>query len=98
MNEAQREPALAELFIEAGQRHHQAFIESDGFDPEWPLFYSAHVQTRLWDRLGVLLTRSEIVHVMVGADRALARGEETGSWPDVYADRLQRFAAEKQAS
>lgn len=98
MNEPESQPSLAELFIEAGRRHHEAFIESDGVDPEWPLFYSAYVQTRLWDQLGVLLTRSEIVHVMVAADRALARSEETGSWPDVYAERLQRFAAEKQAS
>jgi hypothetical protein len=26
-----------ELFRETGKAHHQVYIETDGFDPEWPL-------------------------------------------------------------
>lgn len=86
---------LEELLTEAGRRHHAAFISSDGVDPEWPLFYAAYVQTRLWDRLGVLLTRSEIVHVLVAADEAFRTGEEAGAWAPVYAQRLRAFAESK---
>lgn len=87
--------ALAELLREAGQRHHAAFISSDGVDPEWPIFYAAYVQTKLWDRLGTLLTRSEIIHVLVAADEAFRSGEEKGAWPPVYARRLREFAEAK---
>lgn len=88
---------LAELLAEAGRRHHAAYVQTDGFDPEWPLFYAGYVQTRLWDRLGVLLTRSELVHVIVSADLAMRTGAETGEWPPVYARRLRAFATEKLA-
>jgi hypothetical protein len=27
----------------AGPAHHAAYIETDGFDPEWPLWYAEHV-------------------------------------------------------
>ena len=88
---------LAELFVETSERHHAAFIDSAGVDPEWPMFYAAFVQTRLWDQLGVLLTRSELVHVMVDADRALSAGTATGAWPALYAERLRHFAESKIA-
>ena len=88
---------LAELFVETSKRHHTAFIDSDGVDPEWPMFYAAYVQTRLWDQLGVLLTRSELVHVMVAADAALSAGTATGAWPAAYAERVSAFAESKIA-
>lgn len=88
---------LAELLAETGRRHHAAFLTSDGVDPEWPLFYAAYLQTRMWDRLGVLLTRSEIIHVLVDADQAFRTGEERGPWPPAYARRLRAFAESKAA-
>ncbi len=86
---------LSELLAEAGRHHHAAFISSDGVDVEWPLFYAAYLQTKLWDRLGVLLTRSEIIHVLVATDEAFRRNEEHGPWPPVYARRLRSFAESK---
>jgi hypothetical protein len=86
---------LADLFIEVGKHHHGAYIESDGVDPEWPVFYAAYLQTKLWDRLGVLLTRSELIHVMVGADLAIKSGEAGGDWATFYAERVRSFAAQK---
>jgi len=84
------------LFVEAGQHHHAAYIDSDGVDPEWPLFYAAYVQTRLWDRLGVLLTRSELVHLLVSADLAIRTGETKGEWSAVYAEQVKSFASDKR--
>jgi hypothetical protein len=89
---------VAELLVEAGKHHHAAYIDTDGVDPEWPLFYASYVQTRLWDGLGVLLTRSELVHVMVSADLAITAGEATGEWPAVYAARLRSFASAKSGA
>ena len=86
---------LAALLVEAGEHHHVAYIDADGVDPEWPLFYAAYVQTHLWDRLGVLLTRSELVYLLVSADLAIATGEATGDWSAVCAQRVRSFAAKK---
>lgn len=88
---------LTDLLAEAGRHHHAAFLSSDGVDAEWPLFYAAYLQTKIWDRLGVLLTRSELVHVLVAADEAFRDGSETGPWPPAYARRLREFAAAKAA-
>ena len=84
---------LAELLREAGRRHHAAFAESDGADPEWALWYAAYLQARLWDRLGRLLTRSEIVYSLIGSDRE-AREKGIADWPPLYAERLLELAAE----
>lgn len=91
------EEELVDLLTETGRRHHVAFISSDGVDVEWPLFYAAYLQTKLWDRLGALLTRSEIIHVLVSSDEAIRNGSEHGPWPPVYARRLRAFAVSKAA-
>ena len=84
---------LAELLRDTGHRHHTAFAEADGADPEWPLWYAAYLQARLWDQLGRLLTRSEIIYCLVASDRE-AREKGIADWPQLYAERLLELAAE----
>ena len=38
---------LAELFKQTGEAHHQAFLETDGEDPEWAIWYAGYLQDRL---------------------------------------------------
>lgn len=38
---------LASLLRETGQAHHQAYIDTDGDDPEWPRWY-AGLLLRRW--------------------------------------------------
>lgn len=77
---------LSELFLETGMKHHHAYSASDGVDPEWALFYAGYLQTRLWDRLGRVPTRSELIHLLVAADRAFqATGRAQEEWPMFYA-------------
>ena len=56
------EKELSELFMETGKNHHHAFEMSEGKDPEWPLFYSGYLQARIWDRLGRIPSRSELIY------------------------------------
>ena len=76
------------LLRETGGRHHQAFISSNGVDPEWPLWYAGYLQTRMWDELGRLPSRSELVHLLVECDRAYQAADSPGEWPPFYAQRL----------
>ena len=43
---------IAELFQKTGSDHHQAFIETDGEDPEWPLWYAECLVIN-WDRSSI---------------------------------------------
>ena len=83
---------LIALFVETGHKHHQAYIESDGADAEWALWYAGYVQTKLWDGLGKLFTRSEIVYLLVRGDREAQVSDDPSQWAAVYA-RLFREAA-----
>ena len=88
------EDELAGLLMETGHNHHKAYEASDGTDPEWALFYAGYLQARLWDRLGRLPTRTELIYLLVSADKAFqATGEEYKEWPRFYAKRfLEHFA------
>ena len=49
-------------------------------------FYAGYLQTRIWDRLGEVPTRSQLIHFLVDADRAFnATGQEYMEWPGFYA-------------
>jgi NAD(P)H-hydrate epimerase len=86
---------LERLLDDAGERHHRAYEESDGADPEWPLWYATDVQARLWDRGGRLPTRSELVYLLVAAERAYRTSDGSEPWARAYARAiLQALAAE----
>jgi hypothetical protein len=75
---------IAALLTETGAAHHEAFADTDGDDPDWPLWYAEHLRPRL----GGALTVSEIVHRLVDAE---LRRRETGDptpWQQLYAARL----------
>jgi hypothetical protein len=56
---------LEALFHEVGEAHHQAYIETDGADPEWPLWYADYLRERLGDLLDASFTKSGLVHMLV---------------------------------
>ena len=44
MMEMDRAGQLKGLLREVGEAHHQAYIETDGADPEWPLWYADYLR------------------------------------------------------
>ena len=79
------ERALADVLRQAAERHHSAYLQADGFDPEWALWYAGYVQAHLWDRAGRLPSRSELTYLLVGAERAHADSGGDEPWPVFYA-------------
>ena len=55
---------LEALFHEVGEAHHQAYIETDGADPEWSLWYADFLRERLGGLLDANFTKSELVHLL----------------------------------
>ncbi len=84
MSSVDRATQIADLFTEAGEAHHQAYLATDGEDPEWPIWYAGYVKDRLNEILDAGFTQSEIVHHLVAADREGG----PGPWQMSYAARL----------
>lgn len=76
---------LAELLMETGHHHHQAYISSDGIDPEWALWYSGYLQSRIWDAFGEIPTRSRLIQLLLSAEEEFNSTNQEGPWPPYYA-------------
>lgn len=84
---------IAALLGEAAEAHHQAYIETDGEDPEWPLWYADHLKEKLASVLGAKMTKSELVYLLVTADKEQNLVAPGANWPRYYANFfLDRYA------
>lgn len=79
---------IGQLFVEAGHAHHEAFIETDGADPEWPMWYANYLQAKLSAALGTELTQSEIVYWVIKLDKDYRAASPDEPWPTWYAQVL----------
>ncbi|MCP4199316.1 MAG: hypothetical protein GY762_19395 [Proteobacteria bacterium] len=77
---------LTKLFFETGHAHHEAYIETDGYDPEWPLRYADYLMTRLPVLLGREFTKSELVYDIVFLSREQPKVAPDADWSAYYAD------------
>lgn len=85
---------LTELFEETGKAHHQAFLDTDGEDPEWPLWYAEYLEKRLQPFLATPMTKSRLVYCLVGADNEHRATSSGTPWPEFYATHvLECFGA-----
>lgn len=79
---------LAELIMQTGHHHHLAYAESDGVDPEWPLWYAGFLQARMWDSAGVLPSRSKLVQLLLNAEAEYLASGSDEPWPPLYAAHI----------
>jgi len=75
---------LKGLFHEVGEAHHQAYIETDGADPEWPLWYADYLRERL---AGLLDASSELVHLLVLVANEQPLMAPGANWARYYAKK-----------
>ena len=76
---------LASLFEETGHAHHRAFEETDGMDPDWPLWYAGYLLDGLNDMFGAALTKSELVYLLVAVEKERGQRAPDAPWPRYYA-------------
>ncbi len=77
---------LSVLLQQTLDAHHRAFIEVDGDDPEWPLWYAGYLQLRLDEEFGLALTQSELVYWLVRAEKQRLAEHSQTAWQDFYAE------------
>jgi hypothetical protein len=84
---------LEELFRETGEAHHQAYIETDGFDPEWPLWYADYLRERIGPLLGAEFTQSELVYLLIWVANEQPLRAPVANWASYYAGYFtERYA------
>lgn len=75
---------LKSLLIEAGKAHHHAFLDTDGDDPEWPLWYAEFIHEKTMDILDLEITKSELTYLLVAADLEHREESTDTPWADFY--------------
>jgi len=86
MSNTESKNQIAELFKKTGSDHHQAFIETDGEDPEWPLWYAEYLVDKLGPLLTTKFTKSELVYLILTVEKERAENAPSSDWPVYYAD------------
>ena len=79
---------LVALLVETGHAHHEAYIENDGADPEWPMWYAGYLQPRLEGFFEEMPTQSRLIQLLVLADDSHASEAPQTDWADHYAGVL----------
>ena len=84
----QQRDRIVELMLQTGHAHHQAFIETDGDDSDWPAWYADYLYERLPAILGMGFTKDELAELLVELDEKQKREAPGADWPGYYADEL----------
>jgi hypothetical protein len=85
---------LEELFRDADEAHHQAYIETDGADPEWPLWYADYLRERLGALLDASFTRSQLVYLLILVASEQPLNAPGANWARYYARFfIERYTA-----
>ena len=82
---------IADLFKETGKAHHQAFIETDGDDPDWPIWYADYLHQKLGEILNARFTKSELVYLLVLLSKEQPLQAPGADWSIYYG----KFLAER---
>jgi hypothetical protein len=89
VGDPQLEHRLEDVFREAGEAHHQAFIGTGGDDPEWPLWYADYVLERLRTLLDAEFTKSQLVYLLITASAEQRLKAPGADWAWYYARFFQ---------
>lgn len=80
--------ALAELFRQTGHAHHQAYLATNGDDPDWAIWYADYLYDKLPAHLGVKLHKSQLIYVLMDLDFEQRAKAPQANWARYYARML----------
>ncbi len=87
------ENQLTELFTETAMAHHEAFVATDGNDPEWPIWYADYLQEPISEVLHNRFLKSSLIYCMMNADFEYTAREVDVPWQKFYSDHfIEHFA------
>lgn len=82
---------LARLFGETAEAHHVAYAATEGVDPDWSIWYAGHLLEKgMEDLPHARLLKSDLIYLLVMADKERAREAPGGRWERYHADFFVR--------
>ena len=84
---------LIELLRDAGRAHHDAFVATDGADPDWPIWYADYLQEPLAEKLDMQFDKSRLIYCLMDADFDHQARSPDSDWSEYYADRFMERCA-----
>ena len=85
--------ALIVLLTKAEDAHKLAYQDTAGVDEEWPMWYADYLIQDLQRILNAVLTRSELICVLLNLSRLQPQEAPGEDWQAYYADYLiERYA------
>jgi hypothetical protein len=90
MAEDDRISQLADLLHVAAEAHHVAYKATDGVDPDWSIWYADYLLGHgIADQLEApQLVKSDLIYLLVRADKEQVTEAPGGNWERYYADFL----------
>ena len=85
MNSNEVGESIIQMLVQTGEAHHDAFLATNGEDPQWASWYAHDLKPKLDALLSQTLTESEITLWLVAADRAHASDSPDEPWAPFYA-------------
>jgi hypothetical protein len=79
---------IAQLLVETEKAHRQAYLDTDGYDPEWPQWYARHAHPGLVRLLEQPIGEAEIASLLIALDEEYRAVASQSSWPQYYARYL----------
>ena len=87
---------ISTIFEETGTAHHQAFQETDGYDPDWAEWYAEHAQSRLARVSGYHVSKPELARFFSEAEEKQAHEAPEENWTQFFADYfIDRYNEDK---
>lgn len=91
VNRGARAKQLADLLQQTSEDHHVAFKATDGVDADWSIWYAGHLlENGIEKLLGAILLKSDLIYLLVGADKDINRQAPGARWESWYADYFIR--------
>ena len=79
---------LANLLNGTAEAHHKAFAATEGEDPDWPLWYADYLIEKMRIMLNAKFTKSELIYLLVMAEKKNGVIAPSAYWPRFYAKFL----------
>lgn len=87
MNRQELKDALAKLFHQTSEDHHVAYKATDGVDADWSIWYAGHLLEQGLDKmLGATILKSDLIYLLVMADKDVQTRAPGTAWEKHYAD------------
>lgn len=88
---------IAELLQKTAEAHHRAFEETDGADPDWPVWYAEFAKDAFAEKFGVKFTESQLIYCLIKADTEHQARSPDSDWAIFYANEIVEHCAASES-